>query len=178
MKQLRKQSGYSIMEITVVLAIMLFLAAIVFGGVSKLRENSQTNAAQAGIAQIQAGINNLYAGKPVFTGLTQLVLLNGAQVPANMIGAANTIINPWKGIITVAPAALGGIADSGYSITYPSVPQGPCSSLVSNAGVNFEVITVNGTNVKAFGNPAINVATVTTACQAGGTANALVFTGK
>jgi type II secretory pathway pseudopilin PulG len=177
MKQLRQQSGYSIMEITVVLAIMLFLAAIVFGGVAKLRENSQTNAAQAGIAQLQAGINNLYAGKPVFTGLTSTVLLNGAQVPANMISGGG-IINPWKGLVSVAPANIGGITDSGYVITYFSVPKGPCSSLVSNAGINFEFITVNGTGVKSFGNPAIDVASVTTACNLGGTANTLLFIGK
>lgn len=121
----------------------------------------------------------MYQSKSSYTGVSPQIVLDSMIVPNAMIGAGgNTIVNAWKGVVTIGAVSLGGVNASAYSVTYPSVPQEVCVKLATGAGINFDVVTIGGTTAKAYGATDIDIGSVTTACKQGAQSNTMVFTSR
>lgn len=177
LNMMKKQAGFSMVELLMVFAVILGAAVLVFVAYPKVKDNQAAATENTNLSTLQAGIKSLYSGKSNFAGVTPTVLLNAQVVPNTMINGAN-IVNTWGQTVTIASASLGGVPNNAYSISYSAVPQGPCVKLVSAAGLNFDTVSVNSTAIKTFGNSDIDIAALAGACAGGGTANTILMTGR
>jgi len=184
----RKQAGFTIVELLVVLAIIGVLAVIgvpaargiIIGGkmeptasdvnkvVAKMRANF---AGQGGTPYTNLG--NAASATAVFAntarGMASALTVSGA-------GAASTVehdIGATGSAIAVAQATITTAGDS-FSVTLPTVNDSACPGLAAQLARSAEVIDINGTNVKAAG-AVFNGGTAQNACTAGDT-NSFTFT--
>jgi type II secretory pathway pseudopilin PulG len=171
------RKGFSMVELLLVFAVILGAAVMVFVAYPKLKANQAATTENTNLSTLQAGIKNIFQGKPNYTGLVPTVLINAQVVPNTMVNGTN-IVNSWGATVAIAPATLGGLANNAYSITYPSVPQDVCVKLASSSGLNFDTVTIGTTAVKTFGSMDVDVVATTTACAAGGAANSIVMVAR
>ena len=171
---LASRKGFGLIEVIIAIAISAAAAYYFLVMVPKAKESNQASKEVTYIGGLQSGIRSVFNGTPTYANLTSTVLINANVVPSSMISGAN-IINSWGATVTVGPASLGGVTNNAFSITYPNVTQGACVQIVTSIGQSSDVVTINGTSVKAYGANALDPAATATACAAGGASNTLIF---
>lgn len=172
----KKQAGYSLIEISIALIIVIGAAVAAYSLYQQSKASQEAQAAQQQIMGVVAAIKGIYS-RPNFTGLTSAVLANSGRVPTDMI-SGTTLTNVFGGTVTVAPANVSGGTANGYTITYPQVGRAQCNSVVSGLRETFRKIVVDSTPVKDSidASPvAYSETAVTTACNK--EVNELIFTG-
>lgn len=176
--KLKRQQGFSMVELMLVFAIILGLAAMVFYVYPKVQESRIASEEQTNLTALQAGVKSVYQGRANYATLTPTILLNAQVVPNNMVNGAD-IVNRFREVVAVAPATLGGgTADNGFSFTYTGVSQAACTKLAVSLGSTFDVVNIGGVDAKAFGDLDTNEATATTQCAAGLGANTMIFSSR
>jgi prepilin-type N-terminal cleavage/methylation domain-containing protein len=173
----KSQSGYSIIEITVVLAIMLFLAAIVFTAVAKVRQKSTINAYVSDIASIRSAVDSFSAGLSPdrFTYLNEYLLVNLGLMPSHMIrkGADFPLVSPLGAPIHVnqtnwlgsTRSYLNGNKFYTIQFTTAPMPRSVCVGVVVKAGMSFSAVEVNSHIVKQPNSPTVDVVRTTESCR-------------
>lgn len=174
-----KQRGFTMVELLVVLAIIAVLAIIGVPAARGIIVGGKVEPTAGDINKVVAKVRGNYAGNgsspyatittAVFSttarGMTSAVSVSGAAM-SHDIGAAGSQV-------TVAPSTIGTAGDS-FAVTLPTVNEAACPGLASALSKAAEVITINGTSVKAV-NGAYAPTTAQTACAAND-ANTFVFT--
>ena len=177
----KSQSGYSIIEITVVLAITLFLAAIVFTTVAKVRQKSTINAYVSDITSIRSAVDSLFAGQSPhrFNSLTSELLYDSGLMPSTMIRATpdweatgSRLASPLYGLIYVFPTEYLGAKSYKIDFLELAMPKSVCVGVVVKAGMSFSEVTVNNRTlgdgiVKGRNSPTVDVVKTTERCQDG-----------
>jgi len=99
--------------------------------------------------------------------------------PANRVsvsGSTTTVLNQWKGTITVAAASIASSgSNDALAFTYTGYPTDACKEVVQSAAQIAAVVSIGGTTVKANGGN-LNVATMITQCNAGADNATIVYT--
>jgi type IV pilus assembly protein PilA len=185
----RQQRGFSLIELLFVLAVVAILTAVATPFVRALLIEGRveptakdvinvTNSMRAAAGATASNtpyttLGATEAATAVFTnagrGKATALTITGAGATAttqHQLGATGSQVAVAQGTITTA-------GDS-FTVTFPTVNEAACPGLANQLARVSEVITVNGTGVKAAGG-AYNSATATNACTAGDT-NAFVFT--
>jgi PilS N terminal. len=109
-------------------AMVLGLFAFVIGGA--MYYYGQSNSARqvtnglGELSSIAQAVRNLYGGQANYAGLNANVLTESSSLPKRMVLSAGNIRSSF-GSVTVAPANTG-TADSGFAITFQSVPKEVC----------------------------------------------------
>lgn len=164
----RKQRGFTLIELAVVLAVIVLAAA---GIIARQRSTSQTAQVQAESGNLQAvigKINSTFAGRSSYNGATTAFLLAQGAFPSSMVNGGS-VVNTWNGSVTVAP----GTGNTSVDITYGGVPTAACIELVANSSRSYRTITVGATVVKTAVQGEADLATTQTACSAASTVSVI-----
>ena len=194
----RMQRGFSLIEVSIVTAIVLLIAIIGMPAIGAyVIENKVPKVGeelQRFIARIKT---NAQGGGPTpYSGISTLVLVNAmrgssvlavsgqgtAALVAHGLGGNGT---PGNGTISVAPVALaGGGVGSAFAITLSNVNNAACPALASVMQRVSEIITVAGEGGSAIvKNASVTPAQPYSATQvelqcAAGDSNTFVFTAR
>jgi len=131
----KKETGFTIIEVLIVLAIAGLIMLVVFLAVPALQRNSRNTQRKADISAILAGINEYLADN---NGALPSAALNWAAPTLTFNGAAtNTSTQARIGFYT------GGVGVAQGDITETAAPAFPVAALAGNAA-NDRVVINNG----------------------------------
>lgn len=164
-RTIRKQKGFTLIELIVVMVVIGIGSAVAIALFNNTRETSQVETETKNIQAIQAKTRDLFAARSDFTGLTSAVLLSANGFPTSMVNGAN-VTNAWNGAVTVTTATVPAANAAEGQIVYAGVPTSACIALVSKAARSARHINVGATNVKTAAQTNDVLATTTTACGA------------
>ena len=151
----RKQRGFSLIEILLVLGLIAIMAIAAFVIYPRVRDSQAVNATVAQYVLINSSIKDFFGDKP-YTGLTA-----ATAVSAGVLTAPDLITN-WGTVTLAVPTART------FRIDFNTVPYNICKRLVSRVEGNAQAITVGATVVKSS-TVAYNALTGPTACGLSGT---------
>lgn len=156
----RRQSGFSLVEILLVLGVIALLAIAAFIVFPKVQAQNRANAETQRLSIVVANVERVYNGR--YDGLdlekikrAKLLAAGWADDPENSVKQNNV----WGKSVF---ACSGG--PKSYSIHYVLPGEG-CPNMVSAAERLFDVVQINGLIVKEPGT-ALDVAAMVAACQA------------
>ena len=169
----KKMQGMTLIELSIVIVAALVLIGMGLYFYQNVKNETGAMSATNGVTALSSGIKALYPN-PSYTGINAGLLIQAGKAPANMVNGT-ALVNNWGGAVTLAPVAYNGGTANAVAITFPSVPRSACNSIVASTGANFQIITVNTTEVKNDITPlALTPATVAGACATEN--NTIVFT--
>lgn len=174
----RKQSGFSLIEASIVVALIAIAAIVIYNKASSVRADNASSEEAGNYAVLAAKAVSRYSAQGDFVGVTAAGLINAGMVPSQMVkGVAPTRIiqTGWGTSVVAAPSTIS-VANDSLKMTYPA-PRAQCPAFVTSAARSASKITVNTTVVmdESTGKPNVDVAALGTACDAGGTGNVNVI---
>lgn len=163
---LKKQKGFSFIELIVVIAIVIGLTIAVLARQVKVQNDSKVQAEIENVTMLATTVRNFFgtSASSGYTGLTNAVVYN--SIPENMKGSGTNIRNSWNNAGITLAATGGG---STFTITSTSLPEVACEQVSAQTYASFTRLTANGTTVTSPANAA-------TACNAA--TNTLVWTSQ
>lgn len=177
----RAQRGFTLVELTLVIAIIGILVAFATPFVRGLLIEGRVDPTAQDIIKITNSMRAAAASTGSNTPYTNLgapaaataVFANTGRGKANTItiaGTGNTAtaqhqLGATGAQITVAQATITTLGDS-FTVTLPTVNEAACPGLATQLSKVAEAITINGTSVKAVGGR-YNGAAAQNACTAG-----------
>lgn len=163
-KMNNKKTGFSLIELLLVLGIIAALAITAFMVFPKVSSKNTIQTEVANINMILAGANAMYAGVSTYDGISNEVLINANVVPEKMISGSDedkVLLNGYKGTVEIKSSKdfLGKL-----EITYKGVPKSDCVGLITTLIPNFSVIKTNGVTIK-HENGTYNIKNATEVCN-------------
>lgn len=162
MQHRNQQSGFSLVEILLVLGIIAILAIAAFIIFPQVQDSNRANTAQSNLISMSAGIKNLYGATRNYATLTTEVANQAGIVPASMNGGdktATAITSSWSAPVAIGPGTVvAGVAQT-FTITFQAMPGTICAKLVPGMLQNFKAIYVPASATTPLtGDPATAVA--------------------
>jgi prepilin-type N-terminal cleavage/methylation domain-containing protein len=176
---LRQQKGYSIIELSIALAIISIILVTALAGVQRILRSNNVNEDLKNLNLMASKVTVMLTNVANTAGITQANLVNLRAFEGFRV-AGNVVTNAFGGNITVVPnaAVLGTVPISGGLMVYSSrIPPEVCSDYItglspiashisaSNAA-NPAVAGAAYTNVVKTNLQAITIANLATACTA------------
>jgi prepilin-type N-terminal cleavage/methylation domain-containing protein len=179
----RRQRGFTIVELTIAIGIIAVLAIFGLPFARGLIIDGKVQPTSSDIVRAAAKIRSNFTGQGTtpYASITTASFANAARGLASAItvtGSGTTSamthdLGTTGSAVTVASATVTTAGDS-FTVTLPTVNEAACPGLAAQVAKATEVITINGTSVKAVG-AGFNGQTAGAACTAGDT-NTFVFT--
>jgi len=142
--RLARQRGASLLEGIAYLGIA---AIVVMGAISLLTgafSSAKSNQANEEVIGLRTAVRKLYMGQTYPTTGVVANLIAAKAVPGTLANSGTALKNSWGGDVTIVGA------NAGFTITYPSVPQDVCVSMLSGANGWTSVNANAGTALTAF----------------------------
>lgn len=188
LSNLRRTRGFTMVELIVVIAIVAVLAVLAVPAIRDMMINGAVEPTASDINKTVSRIRGNFAGQGA-TPYTQLgapaqataTFANTARGLSSSMTAKGTAttatlqhsLGASGATVTVASATITAAGDA-FAVTVNDVHNAACPGLASQLSKSAEVISINGTTVKANGG-SYNGGTATNACTTGET-NDFVFT--
>jgi len=152
MKKIVKQSGYTLIEIMIVLGIVSSIAIGAFVLVGKVNTSRTVNSELDNTRALTASINSSFSGAATYTGLNPANAIILRAVPDNMVSGVN-VVNAFgnlsienAGSAALAPAAATGIILTGvpkaFGVSFPTVPSESCIKFVTGLAATYPMVRV------------------------------------
>lgn len=176
----RKQGGFSLIELAIVIAIAAIIIMLVFSRLSRVQNARIASDEASNYSMMMTDIRTKYGSQGDFAGITAQSVINNGLAPRSMVNGT-ALRSGWNTPVTIAPISLTGTANDGVQLTY-NVPREQCSDFVVGAAGASARVTVGSTVVKNA--PAninnLDVNALGTACNAnlGGTVAVLLAQGR
>lgn len=159
---LKKQKGFTLVEVGIVAAVVLALLAGVIGA-PRVMANMRANDEIGELKTISTSVQKIYSNSANYTGATLAEIIGMKGIPDNRVVNASTATNRWSGSLTLTPATLSTTDDS-MRLTQTQVPEYECANIIPQVESGFARVSVNGTDVKPFGGT-LNRTTLGTQCS-------------
>lgn len=168
------ERGLTAIELIIGLAVIALVIAGVAATARTMFRDQKVNGEVARVQLMQQKLRAYYSTSTTTASATAQLAIDAGAVSPDAISGGN-IISKFGGGVNVAPATIN-TANDAIDIVYAAVPQVECINFVKAAGPSFDLVTVNGTQVKAPGaNTAVVDATLNQACTGGGNNNQITF---
>ena len=162
---LRQQKGYSIIELSIALAIISIILVTALAGVQRILRSNNVNSDLRGLNLTAANLATLYSSQPDTSVVAMATLVDLRAFDGFAVNnTTDTVTNAFGGQITVATniAAIDGFpANSGFMIYSTNIPSEACPDYIS--GLNNIAPNITTTNAVA---PAVAGAVYGTAVRA------------
>ena len=169
----RRQAGFSLVELAMVLAIVALLVAGIMLFFSNASTANKTNDAMTELAAVQQVTRSLYAGQPDYSGLDTAVIAAAKQLPNKWVKAATSLTSPFSAPVLVTVATTNTAADS-FTVEFDGLPDTACNKMVTmDLGTSMLSMTAGASTVTAR---AMTPAEANTACGTGTNNNKIVWT--
>src|SRR5260363_156660 len=165
----------TLIENLIALAVVAVPIALAIKPVHQALSNAKANDEMGELPTIIANIQKVFANRANFGGATQELFVNQHVFPTDrVVPQTAELANRWGGAITTSVVTIGSSApNNGIALTYEGVPSMECAAVIPQMDEIVRIISVNGTQVKADGQPA-DLDAVSTACNASH-ANEIVY---
>lgn len=160
----QRQRGFTLVETLIVIVIVAGILGIAFVAANRVNERTTVNEFVSTMHMMATETRSAFRSQANFSGATTNNLIGMGVVPAAMVDTG-TIRGPW-GVITVAPSAAGGSANSAAHFTINGVPAASCLNFVNAVESAFARVDVAATIVKHLPATPLNMASVATGCNA------------
>jgi type II secretory pathway pseudopilin PulG len=120
-----KRSAYTLVEITLVLALAVIVVFVALRAFSQAQENSRVQQTASEIGQVRGAVESIYANQPDFSGLDAAAII--PSLPASQV-TATTITDPFQGQVFVEPDKNVNANDS-YDIIVGGLTNDACERL-------------------------------------------------
>ena len=178
----KRKAGFTLVEILLVVGFIALAGIGIYTIYTKVQMSNSALTEGKNIETIKVGVKNLFGGTRNYTGLNNMVVNDARVTPDSMRAIPyksgdDAINNIFGGLVTVAPAVLGGGNNNAFSVQYDKVPGAICSKLITGAGASWDQIVAGGQLVKSFGTGEMLIGSVAQACSLdGGTGVTIIFT--
>lgn len=129
-----KQKGYSIVELSIALAIISIILVTALAGVQRILRSNNVNEDLRNLNLLASKLTVMLSTVPNTAGIAQAQLANLRMFEGFKTNAAGVLINSFNGGITVAPnnAQLGTVPANGGLIIYSTgLPPEVCSDYIT-----------------------------------------------
>jgi len=187
----RSMRGFTLTEAAIVLGIVGLILGAIWVAAAAVYNNLRVSTASNQLLQIVQSVRSIHATQnTVDTGLAgtagAVLIARAGGIPKDMLNDPTNpteVRNGWNGQVQLASATSAGVAGDSFTITFPSVPQGACSDLLTRntgAGRDTGIVSAgaNGTTyTQAGGDFPVTVTNAVAACSVTGAAgNSMTFT--
>jgi prepilin-type N-terminal cleavage/methylation domain-containing protein len=137
----RRSSGFSLVEIAMVLAIIALLVAGIMLFFNNASSSQKTNDAGTEIAAVSQVVRSLWAGQPDYTGVTTSAIAASGQLP-NKWTKGTGLTDAFAGAVSVG----GTASNTNFFITMTNVPSLACNKFATtDMGTGLIGAFINGT---------------------------------
>jgi type II secretory pathway pseudopilin PulG len=183
----RKLRGFTLTEAAIVLGIVGLILGAIWVAAAAVYNNLRVSTTSNQLLQIAQSVRSIHAASTVVDpNITALMVAQAGGMPRDMVadtdgdGAVDTVSDVWGGTVTVDAAAIDGVANAGFTVTFANVPQGACSDLlVRNTGQGGRDSGLRQAGIAGaladIPNTGISISTATSACVSA-TNNTIGFT--
>lgn len=168
-----KQSGFSLLELLLVVAVGAILLLAGLAVYRNVTNNTNANEAARLLNIIKQETQRLYQGEGQYgTGSLNAVLRNAEVIPASALND-NQVRHPYNGTV-----GINGDDDT-FTVLFNNIPQSACMSLGTAYSINdpdFEGLTIQGQNADRDGDGEISIAELNTQCARGSGVPDMIWT--
>lgn len=132
----RPQSGFGLLEVILVTALVLVAGAIVFAVFESARPSSQASTEVTKLSTLATNLKGAYGINHDYSGLSVESVIDNHQLLPDMINTTTTAKSQW-GAVELTPAAINGNINRGFQIVYRDVPTNACLKFVLGAAPLF-----------------------------------------
>jgi prepilin-type N-terminal cleavage/methylation domain-containing protein len=166
----KRQKGFSLVEVLVVLGVIAVIGAAVFYFATSSRRGAEADSATRVVMSMMAGLKSLKSSGSYASNIQELYIASG-KAPSQIVSdpsnpASSTLVNEWGGTYVIEQANYGSGTNNAFTITVDEVPKQVCVDMALRLGSSVLIIDVNGTEVRnAADNIEVETGAVTTACN-------------
>lgn len=129
----RAKSGFNLIEIAIVLAVIGLVIGGIYTAASAVTENNRRQALQKQLLQIVQNVRNTYATQPSFVIPTYAQIKALALFPGDLTDNGTAFLNPYGGVVELTVDTYSPTGNQMFRIYQHNVPQGACINLLTMA---------------------------------------------
>lgn len=146
MKKLKKQNGFSLVEIILYLMVVFAVLVTIFVWYKKYSEDVTAQRTVEEIKTIIASSESLTINQDDYAGVTLSALYQSQALPTR-VSNGTVYKTPWGGDYTLATMNSATGTDDLLVITITNIPQQGCSRIMSSMATSLYSMTINNKTV-------------------------------
>lgn len=133
-----RKRGVTLIEAVLFISIAL---GLIVGGIVFFQQASlaqKVSAAVRTVSGLASETRAMFQNDGNFSGANVTFMVNAGAVPASIVRqttsegvTTTTFVDEWGGTMGFGAATVGGVANAGFFITYPSIPRAACIRLAT-----------------------------------------------